>query len=123
MSVKDYQWFLDSDKAFAHVKRAMVEHFEEFPECECSLWCGRSGGVSGFGEQEECSRCSVTVMVESSVHCEDMPELVRKTVVALMEDEGFVFSEIEDESGVYLAEDYFYLCSCCYSKLVGRVLV
>ena len=52
-------WYFNDKGAWDSVKKDITSHD---PTCESlkHIWCGRTGGLSAFGEQSECDDCEVT---------------------------------------------------------------
>lgn len=125
MALKDYHWYIADSNAFDYVKKRMLEHFAQYPDCECDLWCARHGGVSDIMSIHGCDRCRVDVYVGSIKWSDCWNEILRQYIMLHMEAEGFVFlPDGSFDSGErfpdnFLNRDFFALCACCFNKLAG----
>ena len=89
-------WYFNIDGAWDSIKKAIVDH-----DSTCNslkwVWTGRTGGVSAFGEQNDCDDCDVTFYNEGLMG-QYAP--------------GWKTGDFVEETNEYRAQ----LCDCCGRK-------
>lgn len=119
MSCEAYETYLNDPKGFPTVQKTMREHFAKYPECECMLWCPRSGGFSDINEWNTCTRCEVEMNVITSFdmfYIEENKEHLSEFIIRLLQHEHPENKDLFDED-----EQYYELCECCFKEIESMV--